>query len=111
MPPEAQLTVAIRDENGQTRVGCSGEIDLYTHELLKMHLDNPPPLKGEGIIDLTRTEHLDAAGFRIIRTFAHRVKEAGKNIKILALAKSIVHRIFELTGFHREFPIEYQDSH
>jgi hypothetical protein len=88
-------------------VVCKGEININTEGTLLLVLNNLGPLRQKVVIDLTDTNHLHVGGYRIIHDFTEKLKQIGKEVKILARPTGVVSRILKHSEANQRLQIEY----
>jgi anti-sigma B factor antagonist len=97
------LTVAAMQHGRATVISISGEIDMATvpqlREALEEALRQSPPCL---VLDLTDLDFCDSSGLALLVAVRRRL--APEASLLLAAAKPIVARVFQVTGLTEVFP-------
>jgi len=96
-------TTTFNDELKVWNVKLNGEIDIYTAPLLKDEIDKIYEENQENIIlDFSELKYIDSTGLGIIIGAYGRLKEKGKEIKIIN-PKSNITKLLSITALDKIF--------
>ena len=87
-----------------------GEVDIYNADSMKSELHALiDEKKADVVLDCTSLKYIDSTGLGVLVSTLKKVKEADKQISIVALRPYIA-KIFTLTGLDKVFSIEVSDE-
>ncbi|RKD22256.1 anti-sigma B factor antagonist [Caminicella sporogenes DSM 14501] len=97
---------SFNDEKKVWNVELTGEVDIYTSNILKETL-NELILKEETdiVLDCEKLDYIDSTGLGVLIGILKRLKNNEKNI-IIANPKSNISKLFKITGLDKIFIME-----
>ncbi len=99
------LEVQTREQNGQTHLALSGELDLSTVDKVEDELRRVEDGGAETVVlDLSSLSFLDSTGLRTIVTADQRARKAGRRLAIVK-GPDTVHRVFTITRLDERLEI------
>ena len=103
------LLVDILTADRVQRIKITGEIDVYTAEDLRKHLNSVK--KEQGIhaeLDISEVAYMDSTGLGVFVEFYKVVESIGGHVKITGV-NTRLKRLFEITGLDKIMDIELKE--
>lgn len=92
------LEVNLTEENKESVLSLSGEIDAYTAPQLKESFKSLLELSGQTIIvDMEKVTYMDSTGLGVFISVLKTAKEKGSRLKLVNI-QDRVYRLFQITG-------------
>jgi anti-anti-sigma factor len=84
-----------------------GEIDFSNAADVGLGLESAVPKDSLGaILDLTPTSYIDSAGVRILFSLSGRMRQAGRQLRLVVPTGSPLMRVLKLTGIAMTLPVD-----
>ncbi|HHV60552.1 MAG TPA: STAS domain-containing protein [Clostridiaceae bacterium] len=101
-----ELKILENRENGSVKISITGEVDIYSSQLLKERLYNIVETEKQDIkIDCEGMNYIDSTGLGVLVGALKKAKESGNLIYITNLKENIK-KLFLITGLDKVFIIE-----
>ena len=97
-PREERITLRIEPLESERGFRLSGELDIYTYEMLRDALE--PELHGTVILDVAGVYFTDESGLSILVRTTRRLHEQGGSL-VLRNPSAHVQKILDMTGVAR----------
>ena len=83
-----------------------GEVDLSNVSPVRTQLLQAVPNAATALVlDLSRTDHLDSSGVRLIFELSERLESRGQKLRLVVPDDSVVSRVLEITQVNRVVPV------
>jgi anti-sigma B factor antagonist len=105
MPPES-FRMEVAQQGARVEVALWGELDAYSAHRLGEGMADLGELAGRHVVlDLAGIAFVDSAGLAAIVAALRDVRAADAAVTVRAMTPQ-VHKLFEITGLARLFPVE-----
>jgi anti-anti-sigma factor len=83
-----------------------GEVDLSNVSPVRAQLLKAVPNAATALVlDLSRTDHLDSSGVRLIFELSERLESRGQKLRLVVPDDSVISRVLVITEVHRVVPV------
>ncbi|MFF0794898.1 STAS domain-containing protein [Streptomyces spiralis] len=100
-----EFDISQHGEDDWTVVEIRGEADVFTVPRIRQHvLEHIEQGRLRFIVDLRRVTFMDSTGLGVLIGILKRIRTRDGELRLVINTREI-HKIFQLTGLHRVFPI------